>query len=141
MYGNLKYVLQLEYLEETYLALKEKGRIMCSILSYKAYQNSHSVEYGELNAMSPLRQWGYTVSQEEGYTDKQRQMILEDILDYNVMTKDKLLSYLNFFIRLNQHKKDSALGKWMDDRKYVEQYKLGTAKRIKVDRIIVIERR
>ena len=92
------------------------------LLSYKAYKNRDAVEYGELKEVSPLREWGYTVSQDEGYTDRQRQMILEDILDHQIMTKDTMLSYLGFFIRLNQHKHDVALGKWIEDRKYIEQY-------------------
>lgn len=133
---NVYYVL-----EETYLALKEKGVIRCQILTYKAYVNDSTTKYGEFNEVSPLRQWGYTTSQEEGYTDRQRQAILEDILDYGIMSKDKMLSYLDFFIRLNQHKYDLALGKWKEDREYIAQYKIGTAKSFRIGSITTIDRR
>lgn len=41
-----------------------------------------------------------------GYSDMQRQGILEDIVDYRIMTKDEVLSYLNFFMKLNHNGSD-----------------------------------
>ena len=127
-------------LEETYLELKKKGRIKAEILSYVAYKNRGNTEWGELNSMSPLKAWGYTVSQETGYSDRQRQSILEDMIDYQVMSKNKILSYLDFFLKLNRYRGTIALDKWKADRDYIAQYKIGTAKRVKIDKIITIER-
>ena len=58
-----------------------------------------------------MREWGYTVSQARGYSDAQRQGILEDIIDYGIMTKDEVLSYLSFFMHLNHNGSDVALSK------------------------------
>lgn len=128
-------------LEETYLELKRRGVIMCQILSFREYRNKGMAEVGfhELNSISPLRKWGYTVSQLEGYSDIQRQAILEDIVDSGCLTRDKVLSYLDFFVRLNQYREGLAVGKWKDDRNYIASYKLGTAKRVRANKIIVIE--
>lgn len=128
-------------LEETYQELKQKGRIRAEILSYKVYKNQGNTEFRELNSMSLLKAWGYSVSQADGYSDRQRQSILEDIIDYQVMNKDKVLSYLDFFMRLNQYKGTIALGKWKEDRDYIAQYQIGTAKKVNIDKIIVIERK
>lgn len=126
-------------LEETYRELKKHGRIRVEILSYKAYKNKGNTGWDELNDVSPLKSWGYTVSEDAGYTDMQRQSILEDIIDYQILTKDKVLSYLDFFIKLNQHKGNSAVEKWKDDRKYIAQYNIGMSKKIKIGKIIVME--
>lgn len=135
---NVYYIL-----DETYLELKKKGVIMCQILSYREYQNAGNteIEPWKWNVISPLRKWGYTVSQVEGYSDRQRQAILEDIVDYGGMSKDKVLSYLDFFIKLNQSKGNLALEKWKADRAYIAAYKIGTAKKIKIGKITVIDYR
>ena len=88
-----------------------------------------------------MREWGYTVSQARGYSDAQRQGILEDIIDYGIMTKDEVLSYLSFFMHLNHNGSDVALSKWKADREYIADYKLGSSKRIRVEKIIVYEKK
>ena len=60
-------------------------------------------------------------------------------LHYQILTKNKVLSYLDFFIKLNQHKGSSAVKKWKDDRKYIAQYNIGMSKKIKIGKIIVME--
>lgn len=131
---NICYVL-----EETYLELKKNGRIRAEILSYKDYRNRENASSGELSSISPLREWGYSVSQENGFSDRQRQSILEDIIDYGVMSKDKVLAYLDFFMKLNQRKGSKAHDKWKVDRTYIAQYRIGSAKKVKVGKVIVFE--
>ena len=121
------------------MELKKNGRIRAEILSYKDYQKRGNTGWGELSNVSPLREWGYSVSQEDGFSDRQRQSILEDIIDYGVMSKDKVLSYLDFFMKLNQHKGSRALEKWKADRTYIAQYRIGSAKKVKVGKVIVFE--
>ena len=120
-------------LEETYLDIKKKGIIMCQILSFKEYQKSGvKCNAYDWQAMSPLRKWGYTVSQIENYSDVQRQGILEDIVDYSGLSKDEVLSYLDFFIRINSQRNEKAMEKWKSDREYIAKYQLGTAKRVRI---------
>ena len=106
-------------------------------MSFKEYRYGEKPEPGTLNSVSPLRKWGYTVSQAAGYSDIQRQGILEDIIDYHIMTKDEILSYLNFFMKLNHNGSDMALAKWKEDRDYIANYKLGSSKRIRVNKLII----
>lgn len=124
-------------LENVYLELKKKGCIRCEILSFLEYKNGNKPNNGSLNEMSPLRKWGYTVSQNAGYSDVQRRGILEDILDNKIMSKDEVLSYLSFFIRLNHKGSDRALEKWRDDMTYISNYKLGTSKKVKIGKITI----
>lgn len=98
-------------LEDIYKDLKTKGRIRCQILSFNEYMYVEKPEPGTLNKISPLRKWGYTVSQASGYSEAQRQGILEDIIDYKIMTKDEVISYLNFFMKLNYNVTSNALSK------------------------------
>lgn len=128
-------------LEDIYKDIKTKGHIRCKVLSFQEYKKENKPEPGTLNDISPLREWGYTVSQARGYSDAQRQGILEDIIDYGIMTKDEVLSYLSFFMHLNHNGSDVALSKWKADRDYIADYKLGSSKRIRVEKIIVYEKK
>lgn len=128
---NVYYIL-----EDTYSNLKNKGVIRCEIITFKEYINDKKIKSGNLNSISPLRKWGYTVSEVVGYSEIQRQGILEDIIDYNIMSKDEVLSYLDFFMKLNYNGRDIALAKWKADRDYIAEYKIGTSRRVKINKII-----
>ena len=127
-------------LENTYKDLKKNGRrIRCEILSYKQYIASKENKNMELSEIGPLKSWGYTVSQEAGYSAIQRQGILEDIIDSGILTKDKVLSYLNFFEKQHCGGSPTALARWEEDYKYISQYKIGSAERKRAGKIIVYE--
>lgn len=49
--------------------------------------------YGHLAQESVLRQFGYSVGQEEDLSREQRRNILSAIIDYNVLTKSEIISY------------------------------------------------
>jgi len=119
-------------LEATYQDLKKKGIVRCGITTLAEYEHIGELKEGKLNEVSPLRMWGYTVSKSEGYSDVQRQRILEDIIDYSVMSKDEVLSYLDFFMRLHYTNSDWAVEKWKEDRDYIANYKLTSSKRVYV---------
>lgn len=122
-------------LEEDYRVLKRKGLILCQIMSYPDYKKygAYDNNFAKWKDQSPLRIWGYTVSKKHNYTDRQRQIILEDMLDCRNMTKEQVLSYLDFFIRINENKADDTLAKWKSDREYIANYELGSSKRLRVN--------
>lgn len=129
-------------LEETYKALKTYNSVIAAqIMTYKEYESSKGMPENlyEWKDISPLRKWGYTVSQVEGYSSRQRQAILEDIVDYGGMPKNKVLSYLDFFIKLNEQKGNLALEKWKADREHIANYKLGSAERVRIGTIIILD--
>lgn len=120
-------------LEETYRELKQRGIIMCKVLGYKEYkalENKEEVlDTRNWRDKSPLAMWGYSVNKRDDYTDDQRHAILEDIVDSGAMTKDRVLSYLDWFISLRQGHEDIASNKWIEDRKHIAEYKLGSSPR------------
>jgi len=123
-------------LDQTFKDLKKRGVIVCQVTDYETYkkvQNFHpwyDIPKSKWKEISPLRLCGYYVSVQNGkeLTDKQRQGILEEIVDNEILPKDRVLSYLAFF------KKNlggqSAKDKWQSDYDYISQYKLNSAKRV-----------
>lgn len=127
-------------LEETYLSLKKSGIIIHQVMNRKQYEASGSYLSNNdhlWRKQSPLRLWGYSVGKEDDYSDAQRQAILEMIIDKGIMSKDRVLSYLDFFVRM--HSGEDAISKWHDDRQYIAKYQLGSARRIRISSIAVHE--
>lgn len=127
-------------LEETFTYLKRQGIINCQIMTEKQYREKENVA---LNPMlwrdySPLRMWGYTVSKAEGLSDEQRHQILEMILDHDALSKDRLLSYLDFFIK-NIYNSYDATDKWKSDRQYIAEYKIGSRPKVTTGNIITVD--
>lgn len=115
-------------MESTYQRLKMKGTPMCRISDEKAYMKSDVYTNGmQLAPESVLMQYGYTVSQQEDLSESRRQKILAVLLDYKILTKTEIISYLDFFInqRKTQHKYEKAIVKWENDREFVSEYKKG----------------
>ena len=75
-------------------------------------------------------QYGYTVSQEEGLSPMRRQKILAVLIDNEVLTKNDIIGYLDFFIsqKKSNHIFEKAISKWLDDREFVAEYKMGSYK-------------
>lgn len=100
--------------------------------------------YDKLAQESVLRQFGYTVSQTEDLSVDQRRHILAAIVDYKVLTKNEIISYLEYFInnRKNQRNRNGsfkygqAIDRWRDDRDWISNYKMGSFKVVTVKRII-----
>lgn len=98
-------------------------------------------QFGEWNNISDTFKVGkQAVRMINDYFDRERQSILEDIIDCGVMSKDKVLSYLDFFIKLNNFRSDQAIDKWKADRKYIANYRIGSSRKVKVGKIIVFNR-
>ena len=115
-------------MESTYQALKMKGTPICRVSDEKAYLSSSTFVNGmKLAQESVLMQYGYSVSQEESLTSARRKKILALMIDNDVLTRNEIISYLDFFInqRKNQHRFEKAIEKWESDREFVSEYKVG----------------
>ncbi len=115
-------------LESIYQSLKIKGTPICRVSDEKAYLSNNSYANGmKLAQESVLRQYGYSVSQEEGLTSATRRKILALLVDNKVLTKNDIISYLDFFISQRQynHKFEKAIDKWESDREFISEYKAG----------------
>lgn len=114
-------------MESTYQKLKKKGHILCRITDEKTYYRTFFVNGTKLAQESILMQYGYNVSQVGGLSDKERQNILAVLIDYEVLSKSEIISYLDFFIRQRSHMSnmETAISKWEEDEEFVEHYRIG----------------
>lgn len=115
-------------MESVFQNLKNKGTPVCRMSDEKAYLNNHTYVNGMILAQeSILKQYGYTVSQNEGLSDTARRKILALLIDHKILTKNDVISYLDFFInnKKYQHKYEKALDKWQRDKEFVSEYKIG----------------
>lgn len=114
-------------MDSVYQNLKRQGIILCRITDEKTYLKGGFMNGAKLAQESILMQYGYNVSQMEGLSATRRQKILAVIIDNKVLSKNEIISYLDFFIR--QHGRRSnmelAVAKWEDDRDFVEHYRIG----------------
>lgn len=72
-------------------------------------------------------QYGYNVSQTDGLSDKERRSILALLIDNKALSKNEIISYLDFFIsqRVGRSSMELAISKWETDREFVENYRIG----------------
>jgi hypothetical protein len=126
-------------LEGTYKKLREKGVLMCQVMDYKTYKKygAYSPTVAYWKEESPLKIRGYSVSNEAGLSIIQRREILEDIVKCGTLSKQRVLEYLDFFIKLN-HTHTEAVERWQDDREHICNYKIERYKRKQFGKMICI---
>ena len=134
-------------LESTYLRIRQSGVPICRVIDEKKYIINgihNSVKDTALAQESVLMQFGYTVSQAEDLPMIQRRAILASIVDYQVLTKNEIISYLDYFIRYRKNQKNpdgslrygTAIDKWKDDREFISKYEIGNYTKVAMKRII-----
>ncbi len=100
----------------------------------------YSMEFDDWNRAekSPLRLMGYTVSAYVGYTDRQRQQILECIMKSGALDKRRILDYIEMFIREREYQPDMELAvfKWEKDKEFVLDYELDQCINYRVTKIV-----
>ncbi len=134
-------------LESTYRRIKQSGVPICRMLDENKYfmNGSYtSAKDTDLAQESVLMQFGYTVNQVDDLPVIQRRAILAAIVDYRVLTKNEVISYLDYFIRYRKNQKNQdgslkygiAIDKWKDDREFISKYKIGAYTEVAMKRII-----
>lgn len=80
--------------------------------------------YEGLAEESILKMCGYTVNQAIGLTAAQRHLILENIMVRGIISKFRIMEYLQFFINNGRYRYNmrSATKKWEEDLKWVRAY-------------------
>lgn len=139
-------------MDNIYKKIKKTGIPVCRAIDDKTYRKGVSSHpkgspYDTLAQESVLKQFGYNVSQVDDLSIEQRQDILAAIVDYNVLKKSEIISYLEYFINNRKHQKNpdgslkfkAAISKWKEDRDFVSDYKTGTFKKVNVAKIITYE--
>lgn len=137
-------------MDSIYQRIKHSGIPICRTMDEKSYNSSAGLDmsvlssYGNLAQESVLKQFGYSVSQEEDLSREQRRNILSAIMDYNVLTKSEIISYLEYFINSRKKQKNAdgslkfreALERWREDLDWIGGYKIGTFREVAIKRII-----
>lgn len=82
-------------------------------------------------------QYGYNVSQVCDISDKKRQDILKFIIDNKILSKNEVISYLNFFISQKQgiSNMGQAISKWKKDREFIEKYHIEKYEEVEIKSI------
>ena len=129
-------------LEHDFRTLREKGILLCQIISNDAYL-SHQIDNQQnipLKAESLLHQCGYNVNSADALTAIQRQEILKRVLKNQLYSKIGLLNFLDWLIARSSktHKKDMsvALQKWKSDRDFVCNYDNDDAMEVQIGKLV-----
>jgi exoribonuclease II len=87
-----------------------------------------------LSKESPLMMCGYTVRESDGLTSKERQLILANIIDRKILSKPRVIDYLQFFVswRDGNPNMRNACDKWREDLTFVRNYKMDTQRRFSI---------
>lgn len=126
-------------LEGTYKKLREKGVLLCQVMDYRTYKRygAYSPASAYWREESPLKILGYSVSNESGLSIKQRREILRGTIGKGVLSKQRVLEYLDFFMKLN-HTHTEAVERWQDDREYICNYEMEQCEKKKFGKMIII---
>lgn len=88
-----------------------------------------SARIGELNEESILKGYGYSVGKEENLSSVEREELLMELVDLEILTVSKIAHHLDFCIRLRTDPKYmEAVSKWTSDKMFIENYKVNPAR-------------
>ncbi len=119
-----------------YESLKKLGTIMHQVITEKVYLSEKYMDNSyDLSDSSPLKRVGYSVGRDRGLSALQRRTILEYVVDSHLLSKDRVISYLKFFIDFHKNDYD-AINSWKSDIDYISKYEIGSARHVRVNEII-----
>ena len=117
-----------KYLLSYDLFLHYRAKYGVLIGDFKIVTNDFFDGETDLAEESPLHLSGYNVGQKDGYTSNQRHYILAKIIHDGIMTKQEVLNYLSYFVRMNgaRDNMELAAAKWREDISFVQNYNIST---------------
>lgn len=76
--------------------------------------------------MSALYMYGYTVSENDGLTQSQRQSLLSNLMDSNLMSKVEMKNHIEWLLHTHESNPmyTYACRKWTDDLRFINNYKI-----------------
>lgn len=128
-YAEIK--LNVEYCEQC-------NRFYMNYVTYEHYRELYGILLGNfhmysttdhnnafLASESPLKLCGYSVNQMDGLSDFDRQYIISQVIDKNILQKREVIRYLEYFINMNGKKRGNELAesKWKTDLEFALSYK------------------
>lgn len=128
-------------LEQDFLQLQRKGKLLCQLIAEHEYlTKGDSLFSGEdMKAESVLRRCGYTVNAKDDLSDQQRQGILMQVVDSGIYSVSELCAFLDWLIeyqgRSRTRNMKPAVSKWMADREFIKNYRMGSRRQIGINGI------
>lgn len=107
----------------TYDKIRERGVPLCKVYDmYKFTLGDNN--YYDLNSESIIHSFGYNVNGNDNLTMLQRQIILKNIIDNHILSKQSILTHLNFLRNRSLNKKifAQACRRWKEDIDFVNEY-------------------
>ena len=91
--------------------------------------------YDNLAEESILKICGYTVNQNDNLSSSQRQLILSNLMDRNVLSKYRIIEYLQFFINSSRYRNNMYMAnkKWEADLQWVRSYNINRQRQFIID--------
>lgn len=124
-------------LTSEYNRVAEKGILLCQLLDKEEYYRTGIPNKFQGASESLLMKNGYNVKANIGLTDVQRQIILKNIMDSEILSPHRIVSYLDTFIaqKKNMPQYNEAVLKWQSDRSYVLSYRNVDKMQVKIEAI------
>ena len=122
-----------------YRKMLEKGEPLCAVYQYDEYSKGKFSSKFAYKSQSILNAKGYNVQADSDLTEQERQNILKNCLDKNLVQIHDVLDFLNWLIRTREplQKYKNAVGKWKTDIAFVEAYKEEERSSVVVNSILV----
>lgn len=126
-------------LDVNFKELKKCGNIMCNVISYKEYETKGIVKriYDQLEPKSKLKLMGYSVSRQDGLSEDKRAKILRGAIEFGIMTKDEIVSFLRWCYRQHATAHPEAAQKYLDDISYLEYLDIEEKPIVDIDEFII----
>lgn len=123
--------------EHDFLEMLKIGTPLCTVLYGNKNNDSITHKSFRYKSQSVLNAMGYTVDMNISLTKEERQKILATALENQLFSVADLLNFLHWLIktRETQSKYNTAVSKWKDDLKFVENYKKNTRDKINITSI------
>lgn len=143
-----EYVIYVGYCKvcETYTVFKsdynkmlKKGKPLCVVYNYEDVPIGKVHSEFAYKSQSVLASRGYNVQANSDLSESERQGILKDSLDKNLVQMHDLLDFLNWLVRTREPlpKYKNAISRWKKDIEFVEGYKKDERESVVIKSIIV----
>lgn len=134
------------------------NKLYMSYTVYENYKKKYGILIGDLkmdgavkstyndfvlSESSPLKLCGYSVSQKDDLSSFSRQNIISKIIDLGILSKGDVIHYLEYFIKMNGHKKNNEFArvKWEEDLKFTLKYRMSEQNKYRIKKIEKLQKK
>lgn len=119
--------------EYEYERIRRYGTLCHRVITDVKYVSMNG-NYNNWSEQSILHSYGYSANEKEDLSDRERQGIIKFVIDNDIMSATRVLSFLEWLLRNRGSSCINASEKWQRDIQFVKGY-LGESRRVGVNRI------